>query len=194
MSPGRISIVSSVSRICNPANLVLGVTVQGISVVFAILMATRLSLAVVITGATVSFARWSNCGRGCTVPVIGWSLLTDVDVCMMRVDCAGMVRLLSVSMVIGFGLHLCNSSVSANVIYVLEKSIVPCAVSNIAECFRRKANPIIGMVVRVMRINVSLKVYYSILNLIIYVPRGCSSSALAYWTLKGGCGALLMMH
>ena len=36
-----------------------------------ILTATRLSRAVVIAGATMSFAVSSNCGRGWTVPVIG---------------------------------------------------------------------------------------------------------------------------
>ena len=63
---------------------------------------------------------------------------------MICVACAGMVCLPSVLMVIGFGLHFCISSVRARVICIFGKSIVPCAVSKIAECFRRNARPMMG--------------------------------------------------
>ena len=63
---------------------------------------------------------------------------------MIRVACAGIVCLASVFIVMGLGLHFCLSSVSANVIWILGKSKVPCAVSSIAACLRRDANPIMG--------------------------------------------------
>ena len=61
-----------------------------------IFIATRFSRAVVIAGATMSVAVSSNCGRGCTVPVVGWPLLTVTDTWMIRVACAGMVCVQSV--------------------------------------------------------------------------------------------------
>ena len=64
----------------------------------------------------------------------------------------------SVFIVMGLGLHFCLSSVSAIVIWNLGKSIVPCAVSRIAACFRRNANPIMGKDVWFMMMNVSSKV------------------------------------
>ena len=63
---------------------------------------------------------------------------------MIRVECAGIVCLASVFIVMGLGLHFCLSSVSAIVIWILAKSMVPCAVSRIAVCLRRNANPITG--------------------------------------------------
>ena len=107
-------------------------------------MATSLSQAFVIDGATMSFAVSSNCGTGCTVPVIGWSLLKVMDAWMIRVVCAGLVCFPAVSIVMGFGLQFCSSSVKSRVICIFGKSIVPCAVSRIAECFRRNARPAIG--------------------------------------------------
>ena len=102
----------------------------------AIFIATQLSRAVVIAGATMSFAFSSNCGRGWTVPVIGWSLLAVMDAWIIRVVCAGMVCFSSVLIVIGLGLHFCLSSFRARVICISGTSIVPCAVYRIAECFR----------------------------------------------------------
>ena len=112
--------------------------------VFAIFIATRLSRVVVIAGATMSFAFSSNCGKGWTVPVIGWSLLVVMEAWMIRVAWAGMVCFSSVLIVTGLELHFCLSSFRARVICILGKSIVPCAVSRIAECFRRNARPMIG--------------------------------------------------
>ena len=48
------------------------------SVVLAILIGIYLFLAVVIAEATITFAHSSNCGRGCIVPVIEWSILTGI--------------------------------------------------------------------------------------------------------------------
>ena len=78
MSTGRIIFVSSGFRICSSAILVSVAIVYGKSVVFAILIGTFLSLAVVIAGATITFAHSSNCGNGCIVPVIGCSVLTGI--------------------------------------------------------------------------------------------------------------------
>ena len=63
---------------------------------------------------------------------------------MIRVAWAGLVCFSSVLIVMGLGLHFCLSSFRARVICILGKSIVPCAVSRIAECFRRNARPMIG--------------------------------------------------
>ena len=70
MSTGQIIFVSSGLKICNFAKLVSALIALGKSDVLAIFMATFLSLAVVIAGATISFAHSSNCGWGCIVPVI----------------------------------------------------------------------------------------------------------------------------
>ena len=110
MSTGRINLDSSGFRFCISASLVLGVIVLGKSVVSAFLMAICLSP---IAGATMSFALSPNCHRGCTVPVIGWSLLTGFDAWMKRVNCAGTGCFLSFLMVIGFQLHFYTSSLSA---------------------------------------------------------------------------------
>ena len=128
------------------------------SVVLAILMVTHLSLAILILGASMSFTDSSNCCTGCIVPVIGLSLLTGIDESMIRVDCAGKVCLLSVLIVILFGIHFCISSVSAIVYWIFRKSIVRCALSSIVACFQRNANPIIGKEVWFMIMNVSSKV------------------------------------
>ena len=63
------------------------------------------------------------------------------------------------------------------------------AVSRIAACFRRNASPIMAIDVWFMTMDISSKVYRRV-----YVASGCSSSALAYSSLKGGGGALFMMH
>ena len=84
----------------------------------AFLMVTLLSISVVIAGATISFAHSSTCGSGCTVPVFLGGHCSQI---LTRVDCAGIVFLLSVLIVIGFGLHFCISSVSAIVICFLRK-------------------------------------------------------------------------
>ena len=116
------------------------------------------SLAVDIAGATMSLAHSSNLGRSCNVPIFGCSLLTGIDACIRRVDLAGMVCLLSVLMVIGLGLHFCISSVSAIVIWIFGKSIVPCAVSSTAVCFGRSANPMMEKDIWVTMMKLSSKV------------------------------------
>ena len=73
-------------------------------------------------------------------------------------ECAGTACLASVFIVMGLGLHFCLSSVSAIVIWILGKSMVPCAVSRIAACLRRNVNPIMGNHVLFMMMNVSSKV------------------------------------
>ena len=87
---------------------------------------------------------------------------------MIRVDCAGMVCFPAVLMVMGFGLHFCISSVKAIVIAIFRESIVPCAVSRIAKCFRRIAHPIIGYEVLFMMMKVSSNVYSPIWECIVY--------------------------
>ena len=86
----------------------------------------------------------SNCGRRWTVQVLGWSLLTVTDTWMIRVARSGMVCFPSDLMVMGLGLHFCISSVKDKVICIFGKSIVPCAVSRILECFRRHGRPNFG--------------------------------------------------
>ena len=57
----------------------------------------------------------------------------------------------------GLGVAFCISSVSAIVIWIFGKSIVPCALSRIAACFRRNASPIMGNNFWFMTMNVSSK-------------------------------------
>ena len=61
---GRIIFVFSGFKTCNSATLVSAAVMYGKSVVLAIFIAALLSLAIVIAGATTSFAHSSNCGRG----------------------------------------------------------------------------------------------------------------------------------
>ena len=65
-------------QVCSSAILVSVAIVYGKSLVLAILIGTFLSLAVVIAGATITFAHSSNCGKGCIVPVIECSILTGI--------------------------------------------------------------------------------------------------------------------
>ena len=144
MSTGQKDFVSSGFNFCKSSSLVLCVIMQKTSVVIASLMATSLPPVVVIAGATMRFAHLVKLLQRLYCPSYWWPLLVVIDAWMMRVACAGIVRLLPVLVLRGFGLHFCISSVSAIVIGFFGKSTVPWTLSCFAECLRKKASPIIG--------------------------------------------------
>ena len=88
-----------------------------LSVELAILMDAGLSLTVVIAGATMSLV-FVKLRSGCVVPNYVWSLVTVIDAWMIRVACAGIECLLSVFIVMSFGLHFAVSSAWTIVIWI----------------------------------------------------------------------------
>ena len=116
-------------------------------------------------GATMMVAVSSNCGSGCTAPVMSIALVVmTIALTIVVVCCGGNVWCPSAMIWSGLGLQFFFSSVMANVISTWGKVMVPLAVSITAWWFLMKFSPIMGNDVFDSMTKVSVNVYVPILN------------------------------